>query len=360
MKRKRKFLKGLFYLLVLTMGWSACESDPDPLIPVDPPFSLKGVFILNQGQNDMNNASLSHYDPETGSIYTIPFESALGDVGQDILVYGNKLYISVSNSSYIRVLDVTTKKAIKDIPLLDNQNNMRNPRYLVSCLGNVYVSCVTDGTVARIDTASLSVTGNVKVGNFPEGITFCPFNSKIYVANSGWGTGNTISVINPVTLTEEWKMDVGQNPNIIKAGDDAYLYLSYQGDFGDIPGGFQRIDVRDNSVKNLSDYPKADFTLSGNHIYFYDVTYNPLDWSMELLFGKFDITGNFNAYHSIITDKTNIVSPYGIAVNPISEDVFIADAIDYVNPGKVYIFNPEGKKVDELNVGIVPCKIVVY
>ncbi|MDR2683180.1 MAG: YncE family protein [Dysgonamonadaceae bacterium] len=361
MKSRMKFVEivGLWLLLVLVSG---CENtplpDPDPELP-----TLHGVFILNQGTGKQNNAGLSFYDPATRTVSAIPFDEndPLGDLGQDMLAYGSKLYIVVSNSSYIRVLDMETKQTLGKIVLEDNEQKPRNPRYLAAYGGKVYVTCSTDGTVARIDTASLQTDGSVQVGSYPEGIAASSYNAKLYVANSGWGVEKTVSVIDIATFREEEKIEVGINPYIVRAGAGALVYLTYQGNFGDIPGGFQRIDLRNHTVTTLGTYPKADFAWENGTIYYYDVTYNPVDWSTENAYGKFSDTGEaYTTPSPLITDGTQLAAPFGIAVEPLTKNVYLADAGDYVNPGKVYVFDSTGKKTDEFTAGIIPCKIVFY
>ncbi|MDR1527337.1 MAG: YncE family protein [Dysgonamonadaceae bacterium] len=367
MKSRMKFVE-IMSLWLLLVGISGCEKTPLP-DPNPEPFTLHGVFILNQGGNKQNNASLSFYDPASQTVSTVPFPSesepgqneALGDLGQDLLIYGSKLYIVVSNSSYIRVLDVKTKQSLGKIVLEDNEKKPRNPRYLAAYGGKVYVTCSTDGTVARIDTASLQTDGSVNVGANPEGIAASIYNAKLYVANSGFGTGNTVSVIDIATFREEATIETGLNPNIIRAGDQTFAYLSYQGNFGDIAGGFQRIDLRNHAVTTLGAYPKADFAWEDGVIFYYDITYNPVDWSTQVTYGKFNDTGESYAHPSpLITDGTQLTAPYAIAVEPYTETVYLADAGDYSNPGTIYVFDPAGKQTDAFTVGIIPCKIVFY
>ena len=45
---------------------------------------------------------------------------------------------------------------------------------------------------------------------------------------------------------------------------------------------------------------------------------------------------------------------YGLTVNPENGDVYIADAIDYQQQGKIYRYTKEGVMVDEFYVGIIP------
>ncbi|MDR2805352.1 MAG: hypothetical protein LBB85_06880 [Dysgonamonadaceae bacterium] len=366
MKSGIKLLKMACFCFVLA-GIVACESTPLP----DPetPQALHGIFILNQGENMQNNASLSFYDPESKTVSQVTFPDPnrpgetepLGDLGQDMIRYGNKLYIVVSNSSYIRVLNPETKQTLGKIVLEDSENKPRNPRYLAAYDGKVYVTCSTDGTVARIDTTSLAIEKSLKVGANPEGIAACSYNGKLYVANSGYGSDKTVSVINPATFEEETKIEVGLNPNFVKAGKENYLYLNYQGNFNDIPGGFQRIDLTNNTVTTLGSYPKADFVWEDGYVYYYDVTYDPTDWSVKLTYGKFDERGESYPNPSpLITDNTPLVAPYGIAIAPVTKEIYLMDAGDYANPGNVYIFDPQGRKTGTLTVGISPCKVVFY
>ena len=45
---------------------------------------------------------------------------------------------------------------------------------------------------------------------------------------------------------------------------------------------------------------------------------------------------------------------YGLGIDPDTGEVYVADAIDYVQHAVVYRFTPEGGAVDTLRVGITP------
>ena len=360
MKKNMELLRNVLIVFILTAGWVACEKDPLPDPEPEAP-SLYGIFILNQGTNNQNNASLSVYNLESGSLSTVslPEDGPLGDLGQDMLIYGSKLYISMSNSSNIRVLDVATQKEIKKIAMFNEELPLL-PRFMTAYDGNLYVSCYTGGIVARIDTVSLTLTDSVKIGSYPEGISACPYNKKLYVANSGWGSENTVSEIDIASFTEDRKIEVGMNPNYVKADNSGHIYLSYQGSFGGT-GGFQQIDVRDHSVKTIASYPTTDFALTEECIYYYNVAYNEDYSETTLSFGKLHFPLLSPVTKSdIVTDGTTMTLPFGIAVHPVTKDVYLTDAVDFMNPGKVYVFNPAGKKINEFTAGIGPCKLIFY
>ena len=61
-----------------------------------------GAYVLNNGAWGENNATISRYDPSAKTITARAFQkangSALGDLGQDIIPFGEKLFIAVNGS----------------------------------------------------------------------------------------------------------------------------------------------------------------------------------------------------------------------------------------------------------------------
>ena len=45
---------------------------------------------------------------------------------------------------------------------------------------------------------------------------------------------------------------------------------------------------------------------------------------------------------------------YGLTVDPKSDEVYIADAVDYTQQGKIYRYSARGELLDEFYVGIIP------
>lgn len=45
---------------------------------------------------------------------------------------------------------------------------------------------------------------------------------------------------------------------------------------------------------------------------------------------------------------------YGLTVNPINDEVYVADAIDYQQQGKIYRYSSTGEFIDEFYVGVIP------
>ena len=81
-----------------------------------------GCYLLNEGNMGSNKATLDYYDFTTAT-YTRNIYSAanpdipqsLGDVGNDLKVYGNRLYAVINASNLIEVMNAKTAKHIGTI-----------------------------------------------------------------------------------------------------------------------------------------------------------------------------------------------------------------------------------------------------
>lgn len=252
---------------VLTLA-ASCRKD-DPVLPSEPTLvnpweqvtgDIYGFFLLNEGNMGTNQASLDYYDYETG-VYTRniygernPYEvKDLGDVGNDIQIYGDKLWAVINCSNYVEVMDVNTAKHITKIAI-------PNCRYLAFKGKYAYVSAYAGpvqiapdariGYVAKIDTASLQVVDECIVGYQPEEMAIV--GDKLYVANSGGyrvpNYDRTVSVIDLKTFTEEKKIDVAINLHRIQPDNYGNLYVSSRGDYYEIPSKTFIIDTSTDEV----------------------------------------------------------------------------------------------------------------
>ena len=61
-----------------------------------------------------------------------------------------------------------------------------------------------------------------------------------------------------------------------------------------------------------------------------------------------------------ITDGTEeqITLPYGVAVNPITKDIYVTDAKDYVHPGRLYCYGRDGVLKWDVLAGNIPAHFV--
>jgi len=341
--------------LALTALLSSCRKDNDNTTEdQDITASRKGIFILSEGLWGFNNSSLTYYDYAAKTTIADQFFTAndrgLGDTGNDVQVYGSKMYIVVNVSNTVEVVDAKTAKSVKKIEFKNGEVG-RQPRYVVFDKNKAYVSTF-DGNVAVVDTASLTVDKYIKVGSSPEKMAIA--NGKLYVANSGGldypDYANTVSVIDIATGTETKKITVGLNPGNVFADKYGDIYVLSNGDYGaTLPSMSIISSATDLVTKTFDNFSASGVSISADFAYMlnYDGTVRIFNLSSETI-----VQANF------ITDGTVITSPYGINVDTVTGEVFITDAKDYTSNGEVFCFDSFGRKKYSLTTGINPNTVV--
>lgn len=346
------FLKiSILWGLVLPLLAASCHRpEPEPEPEPQPDAYANGMYILNEGLFQMNNSTLSYYDFTTGKLTENIFldvnHRGLGDVGNDLKRYGSKLYIVVNNSNIVEVVDVKTVQSLKTINLSGKQ-----PRQVAFLDDKAYISCF-DGDVVRIDTASLEVEATVHTGPNPDGICAC--NGKLYVCNSGGlsnpNYGNTVSVVDPATFTVVKDITVAINPTRVKGYSDRYVYVVSNGNYGDVPYTFQKIDCQTDEIVKNYNLEVLNFDIHQNLAYVYSYNYSTMTSWIKVL----DLETDEIVKEQFISDGTQLKTPYGIKVNPLNGDVYITDAGTFTTNGDVYCFDKDGKKKFSFEAGLNP------
>ena len=337
-----------------------------------------GIFILNQGNGFGSsikyNSSLTFYNQATNTLiadeYSVANAMGIGAVGNDMAMYGSKMYIVATISSVVDIVDPRTARLIKQDSLVINNYvvgpplywDRREPRSIAFYKDNALISCY-DGTVAVMDTTTLSITKYISVGRYPEGMAVA--NGKLYVANSGVGLSNSVSIIDLTTMAEVKKVTVIPNPSSVVADAYGNIYVAsrlddiFVGDNQTYPdtqtvGGITIIDSKTDLVKSQTPTylaPNAPITIQGDSLYYISGDKNIIVYNAKT---QTKIIDNF------ITDGTTINNPFSITIHPASGEVFIGDAKDYISNGSVYAFDKTGKLEYTLTAGINPGKIVPF
>ena len=361
-------------LLSVFLFMQSCRKDrvPTPsevesVIPADPNASPKGFYLLNEGNMNSNKASLDYIDFRKGNYHRNIYNEinpeitkGLGDVGNDIGIYGNKLYVVVNNSNKVEVLDVKTGRKLSQIDIINCRyiNFSGGKAYVSAYLGTIGDPKAPNGIVAEIDTISLSITRKVEVGRQPEEIAIV--GKKLYVANSGGYSPTkyetTISVIDLITFTEIKRIEVAENLHRLEADQYGDLYVTSRGDYYDIPSRIYVIDTKTESIKKKFDIAASQLVIQNDLAYIYSTEFNYQTGENTISYHLIDVKTETILSRSFITDGTEkkIKIPYGIAVNPSTKEVYVTDAKDYVSPGTVYCFSPDGKFKWSVPTGDIP------
>jgi hypothetical protein len=350
---------------------------------IDPNSKIAGMYLVNEGNMGSNKCTLDFLDYTEGiymrNIYpernpTIVKE--LGDVGNDVQIYGNKLYIIVNCSNKVEVLDARTGVRIKQIEI-------PNCRYICFRREHAYVSSYVAGVlidpnaplgaVFKIDTASLQVVDKVTVGYQPEEMVV--LGDYLYVANSGGYRvpyyDNTVSVVEFEGFRQEQQIVVGLNLHRIKADKYGKLWVSSRGNYNDIYSPYgsvpsnlfvldKRVGYNEMIVTDTINVPCSNMAIHGDSLYLYSHDYDNITQQSTLTYGIINIKTKKVVSKNFITDGTEkeIKMPYGISIHPETGDIYVTDAKNYVSTGTLSCYNKEGKRKWRVSTGDIPAHMV--
>ena len=396
--------KAALLLLCGALFFSACRKDSVPSkdasldgVAVDVSefsTSAQKLFVLNEGGMGSNNATLDFLRFEDGKYISGAFKkmnpdvgSGLGDVGNDIAVHGDEVWIVVNNSGIVEVISARDETEIAAIAVPTPRNIAFDGKYAyVTSWAGAFVSygadySVTDsknpkGQVYRINLGTKKVEGSVEVGYQPEGIAV--YNGKLYVANSGgissqlppaYSYDNTVSIIDAASFKLEKNIEVQVNLKNIYATSDGTIYVSTLGNYYDIHSGLyafkatnpsQAVRVQGSIVKEEYTHVSASCQV-GDEIYCIG-TENEFDWSAPRKYYAWSVKGERTSMYPLELDGT----PYGICVlegNGGNRFMLVADAGDYFNPGTLSCYRLDHNNNDKLWTvasGVCPGHFALY
>lgn len=361
----------LALLCFLALCMQSCR-DSDTVISSEPEDTgskaekgdVMGLYLLNQGNMGSNKATLDFLDLSGDNSENVIYHrniysernpneiKELGDVGNDIKIYGSKLWMVINCSNKVEVADAyTCKKVAKiDIP---------NCRYLAFDGGFAYVSAYVApvnmrqdaevGAVYKVDTLTMKVVDKVTVGYQPDELAVV--HGKLYVANSG-GYRNpnydrTVSVIDLKTFKEERKIDVAINLHRCRADKYGQLWVSSRGDYKEVPSRLYWL--KPNALGQMEkggelEVPVSNMCIVGDSLYYIGVQWNETSKKNSIEYGIVNVSQHKVIAHSLSSapEIQSIEMPYGIIVNPQKKDFYLMDAKNYVSSGELFHFKADG------------------
>lgn len=373
----------LFYLACLILAVASSCREDFYIIPsqnqdtgVAPTRGdIVGMYVLNEGNMGSNKASIDYLDLDENkptvyyhrNIYSERNPNVvkeLGDVGNDIKIYGNKLWIVVNVSNKVEVATADSCKRITQI-------NIPNCRYLAFKDGFAYVSSyvgpvkldkeVPLGMVYKVDTMDFKKKDSVVVGYQPEEL--CIVDNKLYVANSGGyrmpNYDNTLSEIDLTTFKEIRKIKVGLNLHHCQVDHYGQIWVTSRGNYNDVPSRIYWLYKGHNQLYEVIDSidtPVSELSIVGDSLYYYGSAWNSATATNTISYGLI----NVRTHQTIETNLFSapqikaITMPYGIMVNPTERDFYLMDAKNYVSSGSLLHFKPDGTFDWSVQTGDIP------
>lgn len=335
--------------------FTACSDDDDPVpSPSTSTATGDGLFVICQGSWGYGNGSISYYDPATSEVENEVFKRAngmnLGDVAQSMTIHGNTGWVVVNNSGVVLEIDLTTYKEKGRIENLISPRNI----FFVSDT-KAYITHLYDDQITVVDPTSYEVTGTIEAPGMDAstGSTEQMVMTGGYVYCNCWSYQKSILKIDPQTDRVVDQLEVGIQPCSIVLDNKGYIWtLCDGGAWEQNPVGYVaptlcRIDPSTFKVDKVFTFKLGDSVSSlvtdgdGSHLYWING-------------GVMSMSVDATTSPATALIPSNGAYYYALTVSPASGEIYVADAIDYVQNGAIYRYSPAGVEKESFTVGVIP------
>jgi YVTN family beta-propeller protein len=300
------------------------------------------LIIGCEGNFGSANASLTLYNMETKTVSNNLFNTQnnlpLGDVLQSSSLFNGDLYVVINNSSKVEVIDTSSflsKGTITGLP---------SPRYFLGVSSTKgYVTDLYSNAINIVNLNTFQITGSIPTSGWTEQLLL--HNNKVYVTQKGT---NQLLIIDPNLDVVSDSITVGREPNSLVVDAFQNLWVLCSGGVNEAQPELVKVNTASNSVTSILSFNSIADSPNSLRI---DTSGTTLFYLNNDVF-KHSISETSIGSTPFISSGNSIY--YGLGVNPFNNEIYLADAIDYVQPGKVSRFKASSSLIDEFSVGLIP------
>lgn len=336
-------IKGLVLFLVILLV--SCKKDKPPVKEKnDLFFGNKRIFITNEGNYGFSNSALSLYDPQNSNVSEDVYSDAnsginAGDVMQSIAENSQYFFLVLNNSSKVIAIDKNNFQKKFEI------TGFSSPRYFIPINNSkAYVSNYYSNSINVVDLNTQSIVKSINVNGWTEEMAM--LYGKVFVCNRKSDYMHIIQTSND-SVCDSVMVGYGSNSVVLDKNDK--LWVCCEGNSSQ--GIYPRI-VRLNPVthqveavlqfSNLNDSPwRLKVSGNGENLYYLNNGVYTLS-----------INGGNLSSVPLISQGSKIF--YGLGIDPENENIYVADAIDYIQKGSVLIYSKSGSLQSSFKASIIP------
>lgn len=339
-------------LLLALLALSACKKEI-----LDQTVPQAGVYVVNEGNFNFGNGDVSVYNPATRSITNGLFKLANGyapgDVVQSMSIQDSLVYLVVNNGQKIVVAEFPSFRFIHAIAMPG-----ASPRYFLKVNDSIsYVSDLYAQKIWLLNYRTRTVVGHIPVNGWTE--RMMKLENTILVQqriNSLLpGSEGAILKINPSNHSIVQQITFGsQNVNDILVDKQNRVWVTLDEDTAHSQSASIRCMATDFTILKqwmFSGTNNHPFSLCANtdslSVYFFNrhlylLSYDDMSLPANPLI---DCTGR------------NI---YASAVNPSNGEIYLSDALDYLQRSSIERYSATGVSIHTFNAGIISCNFVFH
>lgn len=333
----------IFWCLILILA--GCKKDKKSAAQP----ANNGVYITNEGNFTFGNAEVSFYDPTKQEVSNGLFKAsnnyALGDVAQSMYIKDSLGFIVVNNSQKIEVVKLPgfTKVRIINIP-------NSSPRYFLAVNDSVgYVTELYAGKIYVINYVTGSLIKEISsLATWTEHMV--QINNTVVVEERSPDT-NPSSICSIVTINtsshsfgQRYSFSGSNIDGIVKDKNNHVWFVAAEDTAHAIHSALYCLNSDFSVNKTIpfaTGHHPGNLKINGvgDMLYYFDG---------DIYRSSIDIT-SVPTSAFVSSGSRNL---YGLGVDPSNEDVYVSDALDYVQPSKIYRYDKNGNQIHSFNAGI--------
>jgi len=334
MKKKVFFTFGIVILSVLLLG---CSRDTITNSPVS---TTQGILVLYEGGLSPGTGDYAFINTNSDTVFNDVYRNSnnnatLGLIPDGMYLYGQYLYITSQGNfgGHGRMFKIGSS----DNKLINSVLFGMNPYDIEFAQGDFWVTNIGSSTVTRIDENLNIINSAIQVGPNPTKIVSSA--NHLYVAKSSYTTENSVAVINdinnsvtkvffnsvPVSVASTYK------GVYVSAYTDKKLYLIDTLQFNVVVDSISCASVQSDAVGEIIRGENGIIYAVGTDTSLYGSTGKTV-YMVDI------VTKNV----TLLINDPQVVDIYGIAYNPVKNQIVIADSRSGTQPGQVRVYDRNG------------------
>lgn len=303
------------------------------------------TYVLCEGNFNSLNSSLwsinSDFTYVDGPIYWNQSNNPLGDTGQSLKIYNNKLYIIMNNSNTIEIANISNGFQYETSINIPNAG----PRDIEIINNIAYVSCWYLNGILCIDLDDYCFIDTLICNGLPEDLLY--YNDKLYSSitmNPDWSSSDKVLEFDLSTgvpfVNNTFTVITGPE-ELVAFQNSIYVSSTYYDDAWNTYAGNSKIDLFTNEVTTkdfgITFLFGRDITVLNNKVYrVYNMGICSLSDSLTM--NPDDQIGNYSTIYSMASYNSLIY--FGLS--------------DYTAPDNVVIVDSNGNEIKNFQVGAIP------
>lgn len=331
-------------LFVLILSISSCEEEKPTQLPAS-----GGVYIVNEGNFNFGNGEVSVYNPDERTFSNNVFQAtngySLGDVAQSLFVKDSLGFIVVNNSAKVEVVKLPTMQKLRTISIPNS-----SPRYFLVVNDSIaYVSELYANKIHVVNYVTGVLVTQISVPQYTEHLVKVDeyvFAEGKKIFSNASSKGSLIR-LNTNNHTYVDKQDVVGDLGGLVVDKNNHLWVAVSADTA--TSSFASLKCFDKDFNQVSSYSFGSYSwkpsnlcISGNgeDLYFLsnDVYHCPMVQTGIVPF-------------KLVSNASN--NFYALGVDPLSNEVYVSDALDYVQASRIYRYNKNGELVHSFTAGVI-------